>query len=311
MNLKSLFGLCVFGLSSVFTLSACDDSMVTVSYNVKAPVDIDVCVEGFYATYDMENEERMGTMTKTFDVVTYSQNGDTTKVNRKYSIDASQGYLKNSMPSELAWRVKEISMTAVDRNVLSIEGLTDGYDTLVNKMPMPKRWKDQLLNPDYKPHLLRAEKHRWEMSHLLTGEVPSKANITQLLKDRGRLNFALIQVDSVVTKGYQNLDKRHCLWYNVYLHEKESFPYYIWEQHVNSKIIPESYQAYNTGRTAEYDTEYGVAIDVDTGIPCQEREVKKGTHTMVNPTTKDTVTFKSHILLERLFTVKKPGEDAE
>ncbi|MCQ2109307.1 MAG: hypothetical protein MJZ05_11165 [Fibrobacter sp.] len=306
MNLKSLFGLC-----AAFALCACNDSDVTVSYDLKAPVDVEICVQSFIATYDMEGEERMGTITKTFGVLNYSKAGDTIKVNRKYSIDASQGYLKNFMPSELAWRVEEVNMSAVDRNVLSIEGLNEGYDSLVNKIPMPKRWRDQLLNPDYKPHLARAEKHRWEMDHLIKGTVPERADITQLLKDQGRLNFALIQVDSVVTKGFQHLDKRNCLWYNVYLHEKESFPYYIWEQHVNSKIIPEKYMAYNTGLSAEYSTEFGIAIDVDSGIPCQEREVKKGVHTMVNPTTKDTVTFNSHILLERLFTVKKPGENEE
>ena len=47
-------------------------------------------------------------------------------------------------------------------------------------------------------------------------------------------------------------------------------------------------------------------IDPTTGIPCQEREVKVGSHTMVNPDTKDTATFKSQITLERLYTVKRP-----
>lgn len=299
------------GLCAALALCACNDTNVVVGYDLKAPVDVEFCTQTYFATYDLEGEEQMGTITKTFGVLNYSKVGDTIKVNRKYSIDASQGYLKNYMPSELAWRVKDVNMSAVDRSVTSIEGLTDGYDSLVNSMPMPKRWKDQLLNPEYKPHLIRAEKHRWEMDHLVVGEVPAYGDITKLLKDQGRLNFALIQVDSVVTKGYQRLDKRKCLWYNVYLHEKESFPYYIWEQHVNSKIVPEKFMAYNTGLSAEYDTEFGVAIDPTTGIPCQEREVRKGVHTMVNPTTKDTVTFKSHILSERLYTVKKPIEGEE
>ncbi|MCF0220659.1 MAG: hypothetical protein HUK19_00045 [Fibrobacter sp.] len=306
MKLKSM--LCLGGLVA---LCGCDDSSIAVSYELKSPVDVEICTQTYIATYDLEDEERMGTITKTFAVLNYSKVGDTIKVNRKYSIDDSKGYLKNYMPTELAWRVKEVNLSAVDRNVTLIAGLNEGYDSLVNATPMPKRWRDQLLNPEYKPHLVRAEKHRWEMSHLLVGEVPSKADITQLLKDRGRLNFALIQVDSVVTKGYQNLDKRKCLWYNVYLHEKESFPYYIWEQHVNSKIVPEKFMAYNTGLSAEYATEFGVAIDPTTGIPCQEREVRKGVHTMVNPATKDTATFRSHVLSERLYTVKKSGENQE
>jgi hypothetical protein len=194
--------------------------------------------------------------------------------------------------------------------VIAVEGLDDGYDTLLAHIPMPERWRKQLLNPDYKPHLRRLEKHRWEMDHLLTGTVPVKANITQMLKDQGRLNFALIKIDSVVTRGFENRDHRHCLDYKIYLHETESFPYYIWEQHVNSKIVPEKFMAYTKGHKAEYDTEYEVMMDPETGVPCQEREVKVGKHTMVNPVTNDTATFVSHITHERLYNIKR-GESAE
>jgi hypothetical protein len=226
-------------------------------------------------------------------------------VQRLYRLNNSRGYLKNFMPSELAWRVKEVNLAAVDREVTSITGLDDGYDTLLAHIPMPERWRKQLLNPDYKPHLRRLEKHRWEMDHLLTGTVPVKANITQMLKDQGRLNFALIKIDSVVTKGFENRDHRRCLDYKIYLHETESFPYYIWEQHVNSKIVPEKFMAYTAGHKAEYDTEFEIMIDPETGIPCQEREVKVGTHYMVHPVTKDTATFKSNITHERLFNIKR------
>ena len=113
----------------------------------------------------------------------------------------------------------------------------------------------------------------------------------------------------MVTKGFENRDHRRCLDYIVYLHETESFPYYIWEQHVNSKIVPEKYQAYTKGLKAEYDTEFEIMIDPETGIPCQEREVKVGTHTMVNPVTNDTATFKSNITHERLFNIKRAEKE--
>lgn len=306
MNFKSLFGL--GAACAAFALTACND-YANVSYDLKTPVDVEVYAEGYFSTYDLNDEEQVGTITGAYVNLHYSEDGDSLKLDRHYIIDKSRGYLKNYMPTELALRVKDVSLTAVDRNVVRVDGLYDGYDSLVAHIPMPTRWRDQLLNPDFKPHLLRAEKHRWEMDHLLKGKVPTKANITQLLKDEGRLNFALIQVDSVVTDGYHNLDHRKCLGYTVYLHEKESFPYYIWEQHVNSKIIPEKFQAYNKGLAAEYSTAFWVTLDPTTGIPCQEREVKEGVNTMVNPATKDTVTYKSHVTLERLFTVKKPGEE--
>lgn len=309
MNLKA-FGLGAVVAASLL-LNGCGEDTVTLNYTLSTPVDVEVYTEGYYATLDLEGIERMGTVTAVFTNLNYSSAGDTLKVHREYSVDRSKGYLKNYMPSELAWRVKSVDLAAIDRNVLSIDGLTEGYDSLLAGIPMPERWRTQLLNPEFKPHLKRQEKHRWEMDHLLTGMVPTKGNITKLLMDQGRLNFALIKIDSVVVKGFERRDRRRCLDYVVYLQETESFPYFIWEQHVNSNIVPEKFKSYYEGLKAEYQTQFEVMMDPTTGIPCQEREVKVGTHTMVNPVTKDTATFTSQISLERLFTVKVPGEADE
>lgn len=310
MMKKNWIGLGAFACAA-FLLLGCGESEVTLNYKLSAPVTMELYAESYFATIDLNGEEQMGTITAAYADLEYSSAGDTTKVRRTYTIDKSRGYLKNYMPSELAWRIKEVDIAAVDRDVVSLTGLEDGYDSLLAKIPMPERWRKQLLNPDYKPHLKRLEKHRWEMDHLLTGTVPVKANITQMLKDQGRLNFALIAIDSVVTKGFENRDHRKCLDYIVYLHETESFPYYIWEQHVNSNIIPEKYKAYTAGHKAEYDTQFEVMLDPTTGVPCQEREVKVGTHTMVHPVTKDTVKFTSHITNERLYNTKVAEEAAE
>lgn len=310
MMKKNWIGLGAFACAA-FLLLGCGESEVTLNYKLSAPVTMELYAESYFATIDLNGEEQMGTITAAYADLEYSSAGDTTKVRRTYTIDKSRGYLKNYMPSELAWRIKEVDIAAVDRDVVSLTGLEDGYDSLLAKIPMPERWRKQLLNPDYKPHLKRLEKHRWEMDHLLTGTVPVKANITQMLKDQGRLNFALIAIDSVVTKGFENRDHRKCLDYIVYLHETESFPYYIWEQHVNSNIIPEKYKAYTAGHKAEYDTQFEVMLDPTTGVPCQEREVKVGTHTMVHPVTKDTVKFTSHITNERLYNTKVAEETAE
>lgn len=310
MMKKNWIGLGAFACAA-FLLLGCGESEVTLNYKLSAPVTMELYAESYFATIDLNGEEQMGTITAAYADLEYSSAGDTSKVRRTYTIDKSRGYLKNYMPSELAWRIKEVDIAAVDRDVVSLTGLEDGYDSLLAKIPMPERWRKQLLNPDYKPHLKRLEKHRWEMDHLLTGTVPVKANITQMLKDQGRLNFALIAIDSVVTKGFENRDHRKCLDYIVYLHETESFPYYIWEQHVNSNIIPEKYKAYTAGHKAEYDTQFEVMLDPTTGVPCQEREVKVGTHTMVHPVTKDTVKFTSHITNERLYNTKVAEETAE
>jgi hypothetical protein len=306
-KIKFLSGMCLAAM-----LSACSESEVTVDYKLSSPVTLELYTESYYTTLDLKGEEKIGTITATYADVNYSSKGDTTFVKRNYVIDKSRGYLKNFMPTELAWRIKEVNLSAVDRSVTNLTGIDDGYDTLLAHIPMPSRWRDQLLNPEFKPHLKRLEKHRWEMDHLLKGVVPVKGNVTELLKQQGRLNFALIKIDSVVTKGFTNRDHRKCLDYVVYLQESESFPYFIWEQHVGSKIVPEKFKGYTAGHKGEYRTEFEVMIEPETGLPCQEREVKVGTHTMIHPETKDSVTFTSHVTYERLYNIKREvAEPAE
>jgi hypothetical protein len=283
---------------------ACSPSEDEIHYHLKSPVSVEVYTESVYSTLDLKDVEQVGTIAAAYINLSYSSVGDTLLLQRTFEIDKSRGYLKNSMPAELQWRLPAVTLKALDQKIVSLDGFQN-YDSLLYRIPMPERWRKQLLNPNDVKHLERQEKHRWEMSHLLTGPVPTKGNITDLLKSRGRLNFALIRVDSVVTDGYHNIDSRKCLGYTVYLNEVESFPYYIWEQHVNSKIGTEKFQAYYQGLKADYSTAFWVTLDPATGIPCQEREVKTGINTMVNPTTGDSATFTSHVTLERLYTVVK------
>ena len=166
MLYKKIIG--VLGLLPAAFLAGCGESEVTLNYKLAKPVDVEVYTESYFATIDLKGEEQMGTITAAYVDLNYSTSGDTTKVKRYYRVNNSRGYLKNFMPSELAWRVKEVDLAAIDREVIAVEGLDEGYDTLLAHIPMPERWRKQLLNPDYKPHLRRLEKHRWEMDHLLT-----------------------------------------------------------------------------------------------------------------------------------------------
>lgn len=312
MNKMKNFLLAGSALVMSLAFVGCGDFPVTMNYSLSAPVNVEIIAEGYFTTLDEKGEEHVGTHTQTHVNALYSSVGDTVLFHRDYVIDNSSGYLKNYYPSELAWRAKSVDVKAVDRRIVDIAGLNEGYDSVVTRLPMPKLWRDQLLNPDFKPHLARAEKHRWEMNHLLIGEIPAKGNITKMLQDQGRLNFALIRVDSVVVRGFENRDHRRCLDYVVYLQETESFPYFIWEQHVNSKIVDEKFKKYNKGLKGEYQTRYEIMVDPKTGVPCLEHETKVGTHTMVNPETRDTTTFSSLITIERMYNMKKPSEgDAE
>lgn len=311
MNLKNLFSVGSALLLSV-SLSGCGDFPVTMNYKLSEPVDLELFTEVYYTTYDEKDEEHVGTHTKTWTKARYSSSGDTVKVHRNYVMDNSQGYLKNYMPTELAWRVKTVNVEGVDLRVTKVDSLKEGFDSLAYRLPMPTKWRDELLNPSYKSALEKAEGHRWRMTHLLTGTIKDRGNITEQLREQGRLSFGLIRVDSVVVKGFTRRDRRHCLEYVVYLEELEMFPYYVWEQHVNTKIVDEKYKRYNQGRQVVYQTELQVDIDPETGVPCFEHETKNGVLTMVNPETKDTATFKTLVTAERHYNLKRASEgDAE
>lgn len=294
---KLLLGLPFLGIL------ACNDTPIEVHYQLEAPVSVDVFSQSHYSTYDGD-EEKVGTITATYYSLTYSMSGDKYILERRFVSDASRGYLKNSNPAELLWREPFVRLVASGIRVDSVEGHEHFDSTVVAPLNIPETWKHQLSNPSYIKDLDRLEKHRWEMDHLLSGSVPEKENITQILRERGRLNFAMIQIDSVVTEGFRNLDNRKCFVYSVYLQEREPFPYYIWEQHVASIPSAAKYKSYPPG-PATYQTQYWIALDPSNGIPCQEREVKRGLHTMTHPESGDTAQFVSQTSQERLFTVKK------
>jgi hypothetical protein len=149
----------------------------------------------------------------------------------------------------------------------------------------------------------RIEKRRWEVTHLLLGEVPLKSNVTNLLASQGRLPaMPNAQIDSVLTKSLKKINGQKCLEYTVYLQEKEPFPYFIWEQHTSSVKSGMPFKNYHP-KEAVYQNRYEVALDLESGIPCLEREFKFGIHGMQNPETGDSITFKSQISHERLYNL--------
>jgi len=299
--LRRLFCACC--LASAALLAGCGEEEVEIQYDLTTPVEVELFSQGHYSTYDGE-DEKLGTVTATYAALVYASDNGKLTLERRFLSDGSRGYLKNSHPAELLWRVPQMRLQANGIRVESVQGYERFDSVVVRNLKIPEAWKRQLSNPAYVKDLDRNEKHRWEMGHLLAGPVPSKGNITELLRGRDRLNFALIQIDSVVTEGFRNLDDRRCLVYSVYLHERDAFPYYIWEQHVASVPNASKYKDYPPG-PATYQTQFWMAIDPQTGIPCQEREVKRGIHTMKHPDSGDTTSFVSQVSLERLFTVKK------
>jgi hypothetical protein len=286
-------------LASVFAIS-CGEKAVSVDYNLSAPVKTEVFSQSNYATMDGEYEQ-VGTVTATNYINEYSQSGDTLYLDRTFISDASRGYLKKSYPSELALRTPKLKLSAKGMQVVDIEGYENFDSLVVAKVSIPDRWQKQISRMTRQIDLERIEKRHWEITHLLLGEVPLNSNITKMLVSQNRLPIMPnAQIDSVLTKSIKKIYGQRCLEYTVYLQEKEPFPYFIWEQHTSSVKSGMPFKSYHP-KEALYQNRYEVALNMENGTPCLEREFKFGIHGMQNPETGDSITFKSQISHERLY----------
>ena len=285
----------------LFLISCIGDKTATVKYDLQNPVKAEVFVQSNYATMDGEYEQ-VGTVTAIRIVNEYSQSQDMLYLNRTFISDASRGYLKKSYPGELAFRIPNLKLSAKGLQVVDIEGYENFDSAVVAKISIPDRWRKQISQMTRQIDLERIERRRWEITHLLLGEIPLKSNITKLLASQGRLRIIPnAQIDSVITKNIREINGQKCLDYIVYLQEKEPFPYFIWEQHTSSVKSGMPFKSYHP-KEAAYQNRYEVALGLENGIPCLEREFKFGVHGMQNPETGDSITFKSQISHERLYS---------
>ncbi len=287
---------------SAFSLFSCQPEKVVVSQQVGNGAALELYHNGSYSTKAGEDGEIVGTMTATYTRVQYQQDGEATQLTRTTVIDRSKGYHKNSMPMDLSYRVPQVILTAKDLKVESVRGNEAFIPKVVETLPIKDFFKRQLRDARYQLEFDRYDKRRYEITHLLKGEYVTLGNITTDLQKQKRLPIQQLPIDSVVTKGFRKIDSRECFEYTAYYKEREPFPYFMWEQYAyGTDSSATKYREFKAD-SARYQVEYSVAIEAETGLPCQEREVKKGVHFMTHPETKEQGQFESFITLENLYT---------
>lgn len=290
-----------------FILMGCSQSEVAVKYDLPEPVALEIYHNGYYSSFD-DPHELVGTITHTFTKGIYSQSGDVLNFERSFLSDASKGYHKLSMPLELSWHLPFIALQTVPgqhHKVQSVRGFEKFIPEVVENLPIKKAFKPQLRNARFQLEFDRYEKRRWELSHLLGDKkVPTKGRIDAQLALQNRLPVPMLEVDSVVAVGFRKLDSRRCFEYKVYYPEREPFPYFMWEQHAYGTEGGVALQEFRPDSGAYY-TEYSLALDPHTGIPCQEREVKTGTIFVTHPTSKENAEIKVNITLENLYNIDR------
>ena len=299
MQLRILFGVTAFA-----SLVSCQNGTVDITYDYSKQIDRDIFHQGVYSTGEGVEEE-VGTSIETFGNVTWRTDGKQTIFERRFIVDRSRGYHKNSMPLELTYRMPEVDLVAEDINkVTAVHGNEQFIPKVVENLPVKEMFKRQLRDAKYQLAFDRYDKKRWDVGHVLIGPVPKNSNVTELLKSRGRLPIPAFPIDSVVTKAITSLSDEDCLEYTVYYREHDPFPNFLWEQFAYSTERGKPYQVYKADSTV-FSVAYTVFIKPTTGALCQEREVKRGVDYISNPTTKEQFTFISNVSDETLYTRPK------
>jgi len=297
----------ILGLVTATLLASCQNGTVDISYQYSNQVDRDMFHQGIYSIGEGK-EEMVGTSIETYGKVTWRTSGQQTIFERRYVLDKSRGYHKHSMPLELSYRIPEVDLVAEGvTKVSAIHGNEQFVPKVVENLPVKEKFKRQLRDTRYQLEFDRYDKRRWDIGHLLSGKIPKNTNITELLKSQGKLPMPAFPVDSVVTKSMNSLANLSCLEYTVYYSERDPFPYYLWEQFAYSTDQGKNYKNYKADST-RFAVAYTVFINPETGVLCQEREVKRGVNYISNPESKEQFSFISNVTDETLYT--KP-EDAK
>lgn len=293
--------LFIASLASILPLLSCEAGSVEINYKLEAPVTMDLFHSGTYSTKEGAVGEQVGTITATYSQVVYRQEGDTRTEERQLVMDKSKGYHKHSMPQELAYRIPLVVLTAQGFAVQSVRGNELFVPKVVGSLPIKEKFKRQLRDARYQLEFDRMEKRRWELGHLVRGEVPLVGDLTPHLKAQGSLPLPGVSIDSVIAKGYQKLGGKKCYEYHVYYQETEPFPYFVWEQYAYSTESGKTYQDWVADST-HYQTAFHAAIDPETGLPCQERFARQGENWIHHPETKEIASFLSFVTVENLYT---------
>lgn len=288
----------------VVALTSCSQEPVTVRQDVGSGARLELYHNASYSTKEGEVGEAIGTMTATYTQVEFKQEGENTILTRTYMVDRSKGYHKHSMPKSLSYRIPQVILTAEGNKVKSVRGNEAFIPKVVDHLPIKEFFKRQLRDARYQLEFDRYDKRRYEIGHLLIGSYQPNINITAQLKQQGRLPIPAFEVDSVLTRDLRKVDGRVCFEYTVFYNEREPFPYFMWEQYAYSTESGAPYKEYKAD-SARYQVEYSVALEPETSLPCQEREVIRGKHYMSHKETKETATFDSYITLENLYTKEK------
>ncbi len=256
-----------------------------------------------YSTSD-GSVELVGTITETFIELTTKNDGAKTCVNRVFKGDNSRHYHKHSLPQELAFRVP-IQYCIENAHVISINGFENYFTQTVDKLPVPKRFREQLHVAEHPEQFETLLRNYYYISHMFEGTFPVLTNVTEQLM--AKIAQSPFPIDSVVTGDLEKQLGLKSMPFSIYYRVKPQYNHLMLEQLVASSKGPEGFsesgQRFKESSfvSAEGSGVYTVWIDVDTGDVLKEVDNQNHINVVKNKVSNEELDFKSIQYTEVLY----------
>jgi hypothetical protein len=295
--------LAILGIAWSGMLVSCTPDEITIEYPQSGSMQFDVLHNGFFSTLD-NGTEVVGTVSKTYQRVTFESQNGVQSLHNSYLMDGSQGYHKHSLPSELLQRIP-YSITGKGYSVESVSDLNTYFAT-VKSLQIPEKYRRQLDNVEYLPKFKGLLTKQWQWLHLLEGKYPTKQNVTSLVKERRPQMPAGVTLDSVVIDRLSHIEGRDCIRYDIYYAEPIVFPYFLWEQWAYSTQEGKAYKNFRPVQESSFaKVQYTVYLGMDDGYVCREQENRREEYVIADKESGAQAEFTAIAYIERLYTPVK------
>jgi hypothetical protein len=204
--MKKLILLC----SPVLVLMSCKKD-IELKTQLKQPLELAITRTTSISTFD-GGAEIPGTEITTYAREKYTPTPKGYTIQRTFHNFTAKGFHQKSMPYELSWHLN-LNTEIQDNRIWSVSGFDDFSHKVVESLPVIKRFRDELNNPNYPSIFARLYRNDFDLSHFVEGKFPRYANITNkvLLP-----NLTQIQIDSVTTNGIETIENNECAVIKVY-----------------------------------------------------------------------------------------------
>ncbi|MGL1933548.1 MAG: hypothetical protein OCD01_00935 [Fibrobacterales bacterium] len=259
--------------------------------------------QSHYSTSD-GGAELVGTITETYTLHSPELRGDTVCISRTFKGENSRYYHKHSLPQELSHRVP-ITYCAVGTTVVSIDGFETFNTNVVNQLPIPDRFRNELRKKNFTEDFNTTLKGYYSIQHMFRGTFPVLTNVTARLGEV--IQSAPFPIDSVITGDLVKTIGLKTMPFTIYYSVTPLYNHLMLEQLVAAAMVEGTVSErgipFKNSRfvSASGKGVYTIWVDVATGDVVKEVDNQSHINHVIERTTGEELTFTSIQYTEVLY----------